>query len=122
VSVIIPAYNEERVIATTVQGILASSYRDLEIIVVDDGSRDNTLGVLNANFANEPRVNVVGIANGGKANALNVGLTHGQGSVVVALDADTQFDRDTIARLVRWFADPTSARWRATPRSATAST
>jgi peptidoglycan-N-acetylglucosamine deacetylase len=105
VSVIIPAYNEERVIATTVQGILASSYRDLEIIVVDDGSRDNTLGVINAEFASEPRVTAIGIPNGGKANALNVGLAHTHGSVVVALDADTQFDRDTIARLVRWFDD-----------------
>jgi len=105
VSVIIPAYNEERVIATTVQGILASSYRDLEIIVVDDGSRDNTLAVLNANFSGEPRVSAIGIPNGGKANALNVGLARTHGSVVVALDADTQFDRDTIARLVRWFAD-----------------
>lgn len=105
VTVIVPAYNEERVITTTVQGILASSYRDLEIIVVDDGSHDNTLGVVNAEFAGEPRVSVVGVPNGGKANALNVGLARTQGSVIVALDADTQFDRDTIARLVRWFAD-----------------
>jgi cellulose synthase/poly-beta-1,6-N-acetylglucosamine synthase-like glycosyltransferase/peptidoglycan/xylan/chitin deacetylase (PgdA/CDA1 family) len=106
VTVIVPAFNEERVIATTVRGILASTYRNLEIIVVDDGSHDNTLDVLNENFKDESRVAILGIPNGGKANALNFGLTHAKGDVVVALDADTQFERDTIARLVRWFVEP----------------
>jgi cellulose synthase/poly-beta-1,6-N-acetylglucosamine synthase-like glycosyltransferase len=49
---------------------------------------------------------VISIANGGKAHALNVGLSHAQGEVVVALDADTHFEPATISRLVRWFADP----------------
>jgi peptidoglycan-N-acetylglucosamine deacetylase len=106
VSVIVPAYNEESVIAITVRQILGSTYRNLEVVVVDDGSKDNTYAILNANFGADPRVQIVHIANGGKANALNVGLSHAQGSVVVALDADTQFNRDTIARLVRWFTDP----------------
>ncbi len=105
VTVIIPAYNEERVINTTVHGILESTYHNLEIIVIDDGSRDKTLEVLNAEFRDTPRVTILGIPNGGKANALNIGLTHATGDVVVALDADTQFERDTIARLVRWFTD-----------------
>ena len=106
VSVIVPAYNEESVIAITVRQILESTYRNLEVVVVDDGSKDKTYAILRANFGFDPRVQIVRIANGGKANALNVGLTHAQGSVVVALDADTQFNRDTIARLVRWFTDP----------------
>jgi len=106
VSVVIPAYNEERVIARSVRRILESSHRDVEVIVVDDGSKDDTFGVLTANFSEEPRVTLVRIANGGKANALNVGLARAQGDVVVALDADTIFKRDAIARLVRWFADP----------------
>jgi cellulose synthase/poly-beta-1,6-N-acetylglucosamine synthase-like glycosyltransferase len=61
--------------------------------------------VLTANFSEEPRVTLVRVANGGKANALNVGLARAQGDIVVALDADTIFKRDAIARLVRWFAD-----------------
>jgi peptidoglycan-N-acetylglucosamine deacetylase len=105
VSVIIPAYNEERVIASTVRGILSSTYKNLEIIAIDDGSRDKTLEVLKENFASEARVTILGVPNGGKANALNFALTHANGEVVVALDADTQFERDTIARLVRWFED-----------------
>ncbi|HEY1710928.1 MAG TPA: glycosyltransferase [Rhizomicrobium sp.] len=106
VSVLIPAFNEENVIASTVRGILASTYSDLDVVVIDDGSKDRTLEVLNANFANDPRVTVVSIPNGGKANALNIGLAKARGDVVVALDADTQFNRDAIARLVRWFTDP----------------
>ncbi|MBI3675148.1 MAG: glycosyltransferase [Proteobacteria bacterium] len=106
VSVIIPAFNEQSVIAETVKGILASTYRDLEIIVVDDGSTDDTYGVLTREFSNHPKIELLRIPNSGKANALNVGFARAKGEVVVALDADTQFNRDTIARLVRWFDDP----------------
>lgn len=106
VSVLIPAYNEENVIVDTVKGILGGDYRNIEVIVIDDGSKDRTLAVLNENFRDTPRVEIVSIPNGGKANALNVGIARATGEVVVALDADTQFEHDTISRLVRWFADP----------------
>jgi peptidoglycan-N-acetylglucosamine deacetylase len=106
VSVVIPAYNEERVIARSVRRILESTHRNLEVIVVDDGSKDDTFGVLTANFAEESRVTLVSIPNSGKAHALNIALSRAQGDIVVALDADTIFKRDAIARLVRWFANP----------------
>jgi peptidoglycan-N-acetylglucosamine deacetylase len=106
VSVIIPAYNEEKVITSTVERILKSDYRDLEIIVIDDGSRDKTAEIMKAKFGAEPKVTLVSVENGGKAKALNIGLARASGEVLVALDADTEFDRDTVARLVRWFADP----------------
>ena len=105
VSVVIPAFNEESVIAGTVRGILASSYRNIEIIVVDDGSKDKTFDVLTANFASNQRVELLRVPNSGKANALNTALLRAKGEVIVALDADTQFNKDTIARLVRWFED-----------------
>ncbi len=106
VSVIVPAYNEEKVVVRTVKDILASTYRELEVIVVDDGSLDNTSQVLRDAYPNEPRLTLLRIPNGGKANALNTGLAKAHGDVIVALDADTQFNRDTIARLVRWFTEP----------------
>jgi cellulose synthase/poly-beta-1,6-N-acetylglucosamine synthase-like glycosyltransferase/peptidoglycan/xylan/chitin deacetylase (PgdA/CDA1 family) len=105
VSVIVPAFNEEKVIGLTVERILESDHRDLEVIVIDDGSQDRTAEVVRNRFGNDHRVVLLSIANGGKANALNVGLRHARGEIIVALDADTQFQRDTIARLVRWFAD-----------------
>ena len=106
VSVIIPAFNEEKVIVTTVERILASDYRDLEVLVIDDGSHDHTAYIVRSHFAAEARVALISIPNGGKANALNVGLRAAKNDVVVALDADTQFNPDTISRLTRWFADP----------------
>jgi peptidoglycan-N-acetylglucosamine deacetylase len=106
VSVIVPAFNEEKVIVSTVSRILASDYRDLDIIIVNDGSTDRTAEMVRENFGTDPRVTIIDIPNGGKAHALNAGLARASGEVVVALDADTEFRRDTIARLVRWFADP----------------
>jgi len=105
VSVIIPAYNEERVIESSVYRILASDYHPIEVIVADDGSKDRTSAIVAAAFGNEPRVRLMTMANGGKASALNRALAAASGEIVVALDADTQFEPETIARLVRWFRD-----------------
>jgi len=106
VSVVIPAYNEERVIAASVARVLASDYPALHVIVADDGSRDGTSAAVRAAFGTDPRVTLLTLANGGKAAALNRALRDAAGEVVIALDADTQFEAETIRRLVRWFADP----------------
>ena len=106
VTVLIPAFNEEKVIVTTVERILASRYRNLEVLVIDDGSKDHTAYIVRSHFMRDRRVGVISVPNGGKAAALNVGLANARGDVVVALDADTQFNPDTISRLVRWFDDP----------------
>ena len=106
VTVLIPAFNEEKVIVSTVEGILASDYPNLEILVIDDGSKDHTAYITKSHFMADARVGVITVPNGGKANALNIGLQNAHGEVVVALDADTHFNADTIRRLVRWFADP----------------
>jgi len=106
VTVLIPAFNEEKVIVTTVERILASHYRNLEVLVIDDGSKDHTAYIVRSHFMRDRRVGVISVPNGGKANALNIGLANARGDVVVALDADTQFNPDTISRLVRWFEDP----------------
>jgi cellulose synthase/poly-beta-1,6-N-acetylglucosamine synthase-like glycosyltransferase/peptidoglycan/xylan/chitin deacetylase (PgdA/CDA1 family)/spore germination protein YaaH len=106
VSVIIAAYNEEMVIERTVRTVLDSNYPDLEVIVVDDGSSDRTFAVCSVSFASDPRVICIRKENGGKSSALNRGLLIAKGEVIVALDADTLFAPDTIARLVRHFEDP----------------
>jgi cellulose synthase/poly-beta-1,6-N-acetylglucosamine synthase-like glycosyltransferase/peptidoglycan/xylan/chitin deacetylase (PgdA/CDA1 family) len=107
VSVLIPAFNEEKVIVKTIEQILASDYADLEILVIDDGSADHTAYIVRSYFSAEKRVSLLSIANGGKANALNIGLKTATSDIVVALDADTQFNADTIGKLTRWFTDPT---------------
>jgi cellulose synthase/poly-beta-1,6-N-acetylglucosamine synthase-like glycosyltransferase len=106
ISVLIPAFNEARVIEASVRRVLASSGAPVEVIVIDDGSSDATSAIVATAFAGDPRVQLLTLANGGKANALNRGLGLAKGAIVVALDADTQFEPETIARLARWFADP----------------
>lgn len=106
VSVIIPAFNEERVIVQSVARVLESDYPGLQVIVVDDGSKDRTSAVVREAFAGEPRVQLLTLVNGGKAAALNRALQDATGEVLIALDADTQFEPETIAKLARWFADP----------------
>ena len=106
ISVLIPAFNEARVIEASVRRVLASSAVRLEVIVIDDGSKDGTSAIVERAFESEPRVRLLTLPNGGKARALNRGLELATGGIVVALDADTQFEPETIARLARWFADP----------------
>lgn len=106
VSVVIAAYNEEKVISRTIQTVLDSSYPVSEVIVVDDGSKDATTAVVERDFAGNPRVRCFRKENGGKSSALNFGMQYVTGEVIIALDADTLFAPDTIGRLVRHFEDP----------------
>ena len=106
VSVIIAAYNEAKVVNKTIATLLDSDYPNLDILVVDDGSKDGTAGVVSAAYGNDPRVTVIEKPNGGKASALNLGIKQCRGEIIVALDADTVFARDTINKLVRHFVDP----------------
>jgi len=107
VSILIPAYNEEPVIANTIRSLLASDYSKYEIIVIDDGSQDNTSKVVTWEFAGDERVRLITVANAGKASALNSGLRYARGEIVVALDADTLFAPHTVGALAHRFYDET---------------
>jgi peptidoglycan-N-acetylglucosamine deacetylase len=106
VSVIVPAFNEEKVIAGTIDSLLASDYEKYEIVVVDDGSTDGTSDVVRKRFGDNKRVRLFTVMNGGKAAALNFGLRQATGEVVVALDADTLFAPQTLGALAHRFYDP----------------
>ncbi len=106
VSVLIPCFNEEKVIVQSVRRILDSHWTHLEILVLDDGSKDATSQVVRDAYGEEPRVRLLQFENGGKASALNRGLTLANGEIVVALDADTLFAPETLGLLARWFEDP----------------
>jgi peptidoglycan-N-acetylglucosamine deacetylase len=106
VTILIPAYNEESVIVDTVEAALASGYRRLEVLVVDDGSSDRTAELVQDNFGNDRRVRLLQQPNGGKPTALNHGLAEATGEIIVSIDADTIVDPEAVPRLVRHFADP----------------
>jgi peptidoglycan-N-acetylglucosamine deacetylase len=108
VSVILPAYNEEKVIVRSIEYILNSDYQNLkEVIVVDDGSSDNTAAVARNAYAHDPRVRVFRIPNGGKSHALNFGIKQAHSKLVVLLDADTLIAPEAVRMLARHFEDPT---------------
>jgi cellulose synthase/poly-beta-1,6-N-acetylglucosamine synthase-like glycosyltransferase/spore germination protein YaaH/peptidoglycan/xylan/chitin deacetylase (PgdA/CDA1 family) len=110
VAVLIPAYNEEKVIERTVRAALNSNYPNLLVIVIDDGSKDRTLEVARSAFSRESadgRVLILGKLNSGKAEALNYGIEHiGDAELFVGIDADTVIASDAIARLVPHFVNP----------------
>jgi len=109
VAVLVPAYNEERVIERTVRAVLASSYPRLRVIVIDDGSSDNTLQVLRDSFVPEiasGKVKVLTKPNSGKAEALNFGLEYVTEEIFVGIDADTIIHPRAVELLVPHFLDP----------------
>jgi peptidoglycan-N-acetylglucosamine deacetylase len=104
VSVIIPAYNEQAVIESCIHSILETNYSNLEVLAVDDGSTDSTAS--HAASIQDERLQVLSKPNGGKARALNFGIRHSHGEIIIAIDADSVFNRHTIPRLIRHFSDP----------------
>ncbi len=110
VAVLIPAYNEEAVIVRTIRSVLNSDYKNLHVIVVDDGSVDRTAEVAREAFAEEiaaGRVRILSKHNEGKAAALNYGLEHIDEEIYVGIDADTAIAADAISKLIPHFQDPT---------------
>ncbi|MFC5462122.1 glycosyltransferase family 2 protein [Massilia niabensis] len=132
ISILVPAYNEEATIAASIRSMLQLSYAEFEIIVINDGSKDDTLGVLQREFAllpfpeayrrqiatkevrqiyrstRYPNVRVIDKANGGKADSLNAGINASRYPLFCGVDADSILQRDSLAKVTEPFLrDPT---------------
>jgi cellulose synthase/poly-beta-1,6-N-acetylglucosamine synthase-like glycosyltransferase len=127
ISILAPAFNEEATIEDSIRSLLALFYANLEIVVINDGSKDRTMEVLKRVFElvpiasvlepqvetkplrqlyrsrTHPNLVVADKVNGGKADALNVGLNLASGNLVCAIDADTLIEPDALQRMVRPF-------------------
>ncbi|WP_260987167.1 bifunctional polysaccharide deacetylase/glycosyltransferase family 2 protein [Kocuria rosea] len=103
VSVILPVFNEEPVIARTLTALRASDYPNLEVIAVDDGSTDRTLAIMREHAASWPALTVITQPNGGKSIASNHGIMAARGEIVVTLDGDTLFEPQTVRMFARHF-------------------
>lgn len=107
VTVVIPVYNEEKVIEKTVLSVLDSNYPDYEVIVVDDGSTDTSSEILQKlEKVYRDKLKVLYQENQGKFAALNNGFGASKGEIIVAIDADTQILANTVSALARHFKDP----------------
>jgi len=106
VSVVMAAYNEGKVIAGTLRSLLSTDYKgEIEVIVVDDGSRDETAAEVARVAHVDPRVSLLQQENRGKARALQRALASVRHGIVVFVDADTHFQRDTLRLLLEPLAD-----------------
>lgn len=132
VSLLVPAFNEEATIASSVRSLLQLDYPEFEIVVVNDGSRDGTLAALQEAFDLEvfpeahwrrlpakpvraiyhsrrhANLRVVDKENGGKADALNVGINASRYPLFCAMDADSILQRDSLRRVIEPFLDDPS--------------
>lgn len=127
ISILVPAYNEAATISGSVRSLLQLSYPEYEVIVINDGSSDDTLAALIEEFGLErfpeayhaqiptstvrsvwrsrrhPHLKVIDKANGGKADALNVGINIARYSLFCGIDADSVLARDSLQRVVKPF-------------------
>ncbi len=107
VSIIVPCYNEEKTVSLTIESLLSLNYPidKLNIIVVDDGSRDNTWEVLQKYTGNE-RILLLKKENGGKHTALNLGLKYAKSEFVGCLDSDSSVHPEALKRIITFFKNP----------------
>ncbi|MGH2918363.1 MAG: glycosyltransferase family 2 protein [Solirubrobacteraceae bacterium] len=129
ISVVAPAYNEANTVAQSVRALLTLRYPNLELVLVNDGSSDDTLAVVEGEFdlapihpifrrevdsapvrglyrsRVKPELVVVDKENGGKADALNAGLNVASGDLICVIDADTLIETDALLRMVRPFLE-----------------
>jgi len=97
VSVVMPVYNAEATMARSIDSVLAQSHHQVELILVNDGSRDGSAAIMDAYAGRDPRVVAVHQANGGVAAARNRGLQEARGTHVAFLDSDDWWDTDKLA-------------------------
>ncbi len=107
VTVIVPCFNEDKVIKASLESLKKQTYQNYEIIVVDDGSSDDTFKIAKRMEFNEGKRRLIAVTkeNGGKANALNLGIKMAKGELFLAVDADSVLSKDALELMVPYFDD-----------------
>lgn len=111
VSIIVPVYNEGKLLADSVESLLNLDYSNFEIIIVNDGSTDDTAEVAKMMVGyqkgvySDVKVSLINKPNGGKARALNAGISYSKAEIVLCMDGDSQLSEDTLRMAVRHFSD-----------------
>lgn len=112
VSIIVPVYNEAKVITQSIRSLLKLDYSNYEIIIVNDGSSDDTYEVAKELVGYQKgrytdiKVSLINKPNGGKAKALNAGISYSKAEIVLCMDGDSELSEDCIKVAVRHFSDP----------------
>jgi poly-beta-1,6 N-acetyl-D-glucosamine synthase len=112
VSIIIPVYNEGKIIKKVIESLLKHDYSNFEIIIVNDGSTDDTKEIAEQmvgyqeGIYNKIKVSLINKANSGKANSLNAGINFSKAEFILCMDGDSQLSPETIKKAVRHFVNP----------------
>jgi cellulose synthase/poly-beta-1,6-N-acetylglucosamine synthase-like glycosyltransferase len=111
VSILVPVYNEDKVIADSIKSLLELNYPNYEIIIINDGSTDKTKQVAETlvgykkGKVSEVKVTLINKPNGGKAKALNTGIKYSKAEIVLCMDGDSQLSPDCVKLAVRHFSN-----------------
>lgn len=100
VSIVVPCYNIEKYIERCINSIINQTYKNLEIIAVNDGSKDNTLNILNRLKLKEPRLKVLNYENHGLSFARNRGIEQAQGQYIMFVDGDDFLNENIVNELL----------------------
>lgn len=112
ISIIVPVYNEGKVLSSSIESLLELDYSNFEIIVVNDGSTDDTAAVAETLVGYQKgksglvKVSLINKPNGGKAKALNAGIQYSEAQIVLCMDGDSQLSVNSLRMAVRHFTDP----------------
>lgn len=105
VSIITPCYNGGKYISQTIDSVLAQTYPDWEMIIVDDGSKDNSAEIVRGYMEKEPRIVFLQQANAGSAAARNNGIRNAGGQYIALLDADDLWEPEFLAEQIRFLRE-----------------
>jgi glycosyltransferase involved in cell wall biosynthesis len=100
ISIIVPVYNAEKFLDRSIKSVLSQSYKNIELILINDGSTDSSERIVNRYALADKRIKVISQKNSGPASARNLGLRHAKGAFAFFLDADDLIDKKTIKLLI----------------------
>ena len=96
ISVIMPAYNAEKFIDESIMSVINQTFKDFELIIVNDGSIDNTVNIIKKYIKKDSRIKVINKKNGGLSDARNVGIKNSNGDYIFFMDSDDCIQEDTL--------------------------
>jgi poly-beta-1,6-N-acetyl-D-glucosamine synthase len=112
VSILVPVYNEEKVVKSSIESLLEIDYPNYEIIIINDGSSDQTSAVAETlvgyrrGRSSQVKVSLINKANSGKAKSLNAGIQYSQAQFVLCMDGDSQLSSNCLKTGMKHFTDP----------------
>jgi glycosyltransferase involved in cell wall biosynthesis len=111
ISIIIPAYNSEKYITETINSVLTQTYTDWELIIIDDGSTDNTAEIVKQFCEKDDRIKYYYQENSGVSSARNLGIEKAEGNIIAFLDADDVWLEDNLSEKNKVLSDNTDVDW-----------